>query len=71
MIYFTKNSENDTEGVLKIGPGVIPFFEKVWKYYELIVFITDARDYESLLIDVAEENKCILNRDYIENILLL
>ena len=54
--FFNINSENDSEGVLKIRPGVIPFLEKLGKYYELIVFITATQDYEDLLINAIEEN---------------
>ena len=56
LIHFKVNNEEDTEGVLQIRPGVIPFLKKVGKYYELIVFTAATQDYGDLLIDAIEEN---------------
>ena len=56
LIHFKVNNEDDSEGMLQIRPGVIPFLEKVGKYYELIVFTAATQDYGDLLIDAIEEN---------------
>ena len=56
LVHFKINSENESEGVLQIRPGVIPFLEKVGKFYELIVFTAATQDYGDLLIDAIEEN---------------
>ena len=57
LIHFKINNDDDSEGVLQIRPGAIPFLEKVGKYYELIVFTAATQDYGDLLIDAIEENK--------------
>ena len=56
MVHFKVNKEDDTEGVLRIRPGAIPFLEEVGKFYELIVFTAATQDYGDLLIDSIEEN---------------
>ena len=56
LVHFKVNNEDDSEGVLQIRPGVIPFLELVGKYYELIVFTAATQDYGDLLIDAIEEN---------------
>jgi Dullard-like phosphatase family protein len=56
LIHFKVNVDDDSEGMLQIRPGVIPFLEKVGKYYELIVFTAATQDYGDLLIDAIEEN---------------
>ena len=57
LVHFKMNPENETEGVLKVRPGVIEFLEDMNKFYELIIFTNDAQDYANLLIDAIEENK--------------
>ena len=57
LIHFKVNNDDDTEGVLQIRPGVIPFLERVGKFYELMVFTAATQDYGDLLIDAIEENK--------------
>ena len=56
LVHFKVNSEDDSEGVLQIRPGVIPFLELVGKFYELIIFTAATQDYGDLLIDAIEEN---------------
>ena len=56
LVHFKVNNEDDSEGVLRIRPGVIQFLELVGKYYELIVFTAATQDYGDLLIDAIEEN---------------
>ena len=56
LVHFKVNSEDDSEGVLQIRPGVIPFLELVSKFYELIIFTAATQDYGDLLIDAIEEN---------------
>ena len=56
LVHFKINNEDDSEGVLQIRPGVIPFLEQVGNYYELIVFTAATQDYGDLLIDAIEEN---------------
>ena len=56
LVHFKINNDNDSEGVLQIRPGVIPFLEQVGKYYEVIVFTAATQDYGDLLIDAIEEN---------------
>ena len=57
LIHFKVNNDDDSEGVLQIRPGVIPFLERVGKFYELMVFTAATQDYGDLLIDAIEENK--------------
>ena len=56
LVHFKVNSDDDSEGVLQIRPGVIPFLELVSKFYELIIFTAATQDYGDLLIDAIEEN---------------
>ena len=56
LVHFKISSESDNEGVLKIRPGVVPFLEKVGKFYELIIFTAATQEYGDLLIDAIEEN---------------
>ena len=56
LIHFKVNNDDDSEGMLQIRPGVIPFLEKIGQYYELIVFTAATQDYGDLLIDAIEEN---------------
>ena len=56
LVHFKISSEIDNEGVLKIRPGVVPFLEKVGKFYELIIFTAATQEYGDLLIDAIEEN---------------
>jgi Dullard-like phosphatase family protein len=56
LVHFKVNSEDDSEGVLQIRPGVISFLELVGKFYELIIFTAATQDYGDLLIDAIEEN---------------
>ena len=56
LVHFKAN-EDDTEGVLKIRPGVLQFLDQVGKYYELIIFTAGTQEYGDLLIDAIEENK--------------
>ena len=56
LVHFKVNNEDDSEGVLQIRPGVMPFLELVGKYYELIIFTAATQDYGDLLIDAIEEN---------------
>ena len=56
LIHFKVNADDDSEGMLQIRPGVIPFLDKVGAYYELIVFTAATQDYGDLLIDAIEEN---------------
>ena len=57
LVHFKVNPENESEGVLKVRPGVMEFLEAVDKYYELIIFTCATQDYANLLIDAIEENK--------------
>ena len=57
LVYFKVNPENESEGVLKVRPGVMEFLEDVDKYYELIIFTCATQDYANLLIEAIEENK--------------
>ena len=56
LVHFKVNNEDESEGVLQIRPGVIPFLELVGKFYELIIFTAATQDYGDLLIDAIEEN---------------
>ena len=56
LVHFKISSATDNEGVLKIRPGVVPFLEKVGKFYELIIFTAATQEYGDLLIDAIEEN---------------
>ncbi len=57
IIHFKVNPNNDSEGVLRVRPGIFEFLEKLGKYYEIIVFTAATQDYADLLIDAIEENK--------------
>ena len=57
LVHFKVNTENESEGVLKVRPGVMEFLDEVDKYYELIIFTCATQDYANLLIDAIEENK--------------
>ena len=57
IIHFKVNPNNDTEGVLRVRPGIFEFLETLGKYYEIIVFTAATQDYADLLIDAIEENK--------------
>jgi Dullard-like phosphatase family protein len=57
LVHFKVNPENESEGVLKVRPGVMEFLDDVDKYYELIIFTCATQDYANLLIDAIEENK--------------
>ena len=57
LVYFKVNPDNESEGVLKVRPGVMEFLEDVDKYYELIIFTCATQDYANLLIEAIEENK--------------
>ena len=57
IIHFKVNPNNDSEGVLRVRPGIYEFLEKLGKYYEIIVFTAATQDYADLLIDAIEENK--------------
>jgi len=57
LVYFKVNPDNESEGVLKVRPGVMEFLEEVDKYYELIIFTCATQDYANLLIEAIEENK--------------
>ena len=57
LVHFKVNPENESEGVLKVRPGVMEFLDSVDKYYELIIFTCATQDYANLLIDAIEENK--------------
>ena len=57
LVYFKVNPENESEGVLKVSPGVMEFLEEVDKFYELIIFTCATQDYANLLIEAVEENK--------------
>ena len=56
LIHFKVSNEDESEGILQIRPGIVPFLEQVGKYYELIVFTAATQDYGDLLIDSIEEN---------------
>ena len=57
LVHFKVNPENESEGVLRVRPGIIEFLDSIDKYYELIVFTAATQDYADLLIDAVEENK--------------
>ena len=57
LVYFKVNPINESEGVLKVRPGVMEFLEELDKFYELIIFTCASQDYANLLIDSIEENK--------------
>ena len=56
LVHFKVNNEEESEGILQIRPGVVPFLEKVGQYYELIIFTAATQEYGDLLIDAIEEN---------------
>ena len=57
IIHFKVNPNNDSEGVLRVRPGIFDFLETLGNYYEIIVFTAATQDYADLLIDAIEENK--------------
>ena len=57
IIHFKVNPNNESEGVLRVRPGIFEFLETLGKYYEIIIFTAATQDYADLLIDAIEENK--------------
>ena len=57
LVHFKVNPENETEGVLRVRPGIIEFLDSIDQYYELIIFTAATQEYADLLIDAVEENK--------------
>ena len=57
LVHFKVNPENESEGVLRVRPGIIEFLDSIDQYYELIIFTAATQDYADLLIDAVEENK--------------
>jgi Dullard-like phosphatase family protein len=57
IIHFKVNPNNESEGVLRVRPGIFEFLENVGKYYEIIIFTAATQDYADLLIDAIEDNK--------------
>ncbi len=57
IINFKINSSNESEGVLRVRPGIYEFLETVGKYYEIVVFTVATQEYADLIIDAIEENK--------------
>ena len=80
LINFKIDSSNESEGVLRVRPGIYEFLEKVGKYYEIIVFTVSTQDYADLIIDAIEESKIyfdyrlyrqhtvILNNDFVKDL---
>ena len=57
LVHFKVNPQNESEGVLRVRPGIIEFLDSIDKYYELIIFTAATQEYADLLIDAVEENK--------------
>ena len=57
IIHFKVNPNNESEGVLRVRPGIFEFLETIGKYYEIIIFTAATQDYADLLIDAIEDNK--------------
>ena len=57
IIHFKVNPNNDSEGVLRVRPGIYEFLENLGKYYEIVIFTAATQDYADLLIDAIEDNK--------------
>ena len=57
LVHFKVNPENESEGVLRVRPGIVEFLDSIDPYYELIVFTAATQEYADLLIDAVEENK--------------
>ena len=57
LVHFKVNPDNESEGVLRVRPGIVEFLDSIDKYYELIVFTAATQEYADLLIDAVEENK--------------
>ncbi len=57
LVHFKVNPENESEGVLRVRPGIVEFLDSIDKYYELIIFTAATQEYADLLIDAVEENK--------------
>ena len=56
-MYFKVSNQDDSEGVLKVRPGIYDFLESLGKFYEIIVFTAATQEYADLLIDNIEENR--------------
>ena len=57
----------NSNGVLRIRPGINEFLEEVGKYYELIIFTTATQDYADTLIDAIEEDKIYFEHRFYRN----
>ena len=57
LVHFKVNPDNESEGVLRVRPGIVEFLDSIDQYYELIIFTAATQEYADLLIDAVEENK--------------
>ena len=57
IIHFKINPNNESEGVLKLRPGIYEFLETLGKYYEIVIFTAATQEYADLILDSIEEKK--------------
>ncbi len=55
IIHFKINPNNESEGVLKLRPGIFEFLETLGKYYEIVIFTAATQEYADLILDRIEE----------------
>ena len=67
LVHFKEKLSNEGNGILRIRPGIPEFFEKVGKYYELIIFTTATQDYADILIDAIEADKIYFEHRFYRN----
>jgi len=67
LAHFKEKNSGNSNGVLRIRPGINEFLEEVGKYYELIIFTTATQDYADTLIDAIEEDKIYFEHRFYRN----
>ena len=67
LAHFKEKNNGNSNGVLRIRPGINEFLEEVGKYYELIIFTTATQDYADTLIDAIEEDKIYFEHRFYRN----
>ena len=67
LVHFKEKLSNEGNGILCIRPGIPEFFEKVGKYYELIIFTTATQEYADILIDAIEADKIYFEHRFYRN----
>ena len=72
LAHFKSTPDNNTEGILKVRPGVSEFLEELSEYYELIVFTGSNQEHANSLIDAIEEDNIFFeHRFYRQHMIII